>query len=1494
MLLENSLYTNQAEKDELLKDRQKIADALLYNYFGFISLFAAIPRKDVKQWKNNELKVRLDNITDDNTDVSLSVKLAYEAKMLPKSTVDKLTRLLSLFKQGKILKAKDINDDLIHDLFVLCRFDSVNKPSPKIMPVVRDYIDREINIAYLARDLYRFSRSDKVLKAVSTEFRDMFRNSGYVQVYSAFENGHTKLESGVPQKYIKTITDKTIIHQVKKVVDGSSVGITANPTTTGVDQVIDAVQTIVDKQPVQAPVVKVNDKPTSTQNSQGGINFSGVTADSRDTTTNLSQVGQSVSYSAIDLNVSKSLDAIAQSTPSEPEEDENVLGVVQPTPEPEVPTVKEPVTTAFEPEPVKDDNEAKNKEIANQIEKELNHEKEFNPYQDESDFKLENIDIGLKGFDEDTKYNYSHYTEKYIEPAYHQGIYDELASHGVDLGKYLTSVDAFIQGYKDILLSKGLVGGNVLTTMAYYYGFIDKYIKEKNIEYPEFVKPYEESYFSSYYKKPNGEFTKVYQALVFISLAYSLEDANLYTFALGHIYDPKSKKTGFAKTDFKTFFTGGVKGAKATIELIKKHAPKVNFNTTLAKLTERGVSSQELFDYYKLMFSIFDVLIGEEGAYKMPDSLGFIGDIIYYWNEDQKTSVEKSELIIRPETVEYFCNNRLGLLERKDVIIREGSRGLNVNLFNAVKYRNHLDAIEDYLHGYFDYFTQFYYFLSKCYYNFKDQLFETIIHNNELTDDDIYECVSGAYLNTLSNKSIFSTMLLYMANKPVVDEIKAMSDADYYRAINRVIKALFASIIRHNYNYTSGDFELLKVISEPRYDKEVVGEEIHNKIVENIYEYERLGNVAVFEKTSKGSLIRNGDIYKVNSARLTTDLFEGVISYYKLDDSDIIQHTGTLGYFYAIYEKLRYMNRMHNNIYDVSMFVEQEQKMIKKYIDEFPQKPAHEHYELMKKLNQVNIPFRFVEAVTKELQKIPEINQVARSIAFDKAVYSINQESALQYFIDNPTMVKAIKDDVVADFAFGVIKVRDRRIRISNKENVEKFLDLYMQTNYSDKLPVTLDFIENDPDADKFIKVLKYCSNEFVEKNVDVKAFVDYSNNVEIDDIKTNVVDIIDHDEKDRIKNIDTIKVVAVLNLCIKNPSLFKENGFYKKIFEVDNAIDVGDADHKLNDFIEYFDEARDDMAKNVFDQFNLHEIYELDETSKSYILRGKAKEEYEEIVQENLSEVSKILLNSQFDLHSTEISDFGLANVAKINGIGINSIHKNLDQKYNNKEEFLNYLNQKLREDFKNDIESSEAMPITDIKIPEDGEGEENFLIEESIELYKTSNGKHGDVAPLVNKVYNINMDRSKLDAFIEKDKLNPKSESKGKTRRMMFHGTGSIAVAFISKFGFREIPQGIGIQTAGKMLGAGIYLAENVDKSLSYIGDSGFKKSYKSGYLFEVEVCFGEYNVDFVDDRGHDNLRSPEWCIRDFASQIVVHKIYHLNSVPISYYKSQVNKKK
>ena len=197
---------------ELLKDRKTIATTLLINYFGFLSLYSTRPKKDVRKYRDLEQDLNLNQISEENLDVSLAIKYALDSHLIPHSTANLLTKYLKQFKHGLIRSQYDIDADTVKELFIKCRFDSVNKVHPSLQSIVDEYISGEINLQYIARDLYRKSRLPGI-KEICKEFREYFMYGGYMVIYNNFEIGEDYIEAGVPVKYIKTRTDMTVEHE---------------------------------------------------------------------------------------------------------------------------------------------------------------------------------------------------------------------------------------------------------------------------------------------------------------------------------------------------------------------------------------------------------------------------------------------------------------------------------------------------------------------------------------------------------------------------------------------------------------------------------------------------------------------------------------------------------------------------------------------------------------------------------------------------------------------------------------------------------------------------------------------------------------------------------------------------------------------------------------------------------------------------------------------------------------------------------------------------------------------------------------------------------------------------------------------------------------------------------------------------------------------------------------------------------------------------------
>lgn len=165
------------------------------------------------------------------------------------------------------------------------------------------------------------------------------------------------------------------------------------------------------------------------------------------------------------------------------------------------------------------------------------------------------------------------------------------------------------------------------------------------------------------------------------------------------------------------------------------------------------------------------------------------------------------------------------------------------------------------------------------------------------------------------------------------------------------------------------------------------------------------------------------------------------------------------------------------------------------------------------------------------------------------------------------------------------------------------------------------------------------------------------------------------------------------------------------------------------------------------------------------------------------------------------------------------------------------------------------------------------------STELFKLCNGRHGDVAPKVLEVFDVDM---QTDEF--KDML-AKKEYKSILRA--FHGTGSIAASMILRFGFKVLKDSVGgVAVTGKMLGDGIYCSPVTDKAMQYCSDDGYSRGIGNvGYLFDMDVYLNRESYDYRSaGTGGDSIRSAEYCIPDARKYIHIKKVYKVELISIA----------
>lgn len=167
-LVENSLYTNQAEKDALIKNKQRLLDAFYLNFFGFLGMFSINQLAPLKKYEQSEGKLIVDNIGDMNHDVSLSIKLLYDQKILSRSIVDKMTKLLAKIKMKQI-KSPELDENIVRQMLIDMQY-TTHRGSPQVMSVIDDFATGKMQLKHVAFHAYALAKK-KEYKNITDEFR---------------------------------------------------------------------------------------------------------------------------------------------------------------------------------------------------------------------------------------------------------------------------------------------------------------------------------------------------------------------------------------------------------------------------------------------------------------------------------------------------------------------------------------------------------------------------------------------------------------------------------------------------------------------------------------------------------------------------------------------------------------------------------------------------------------------------------------------------------------------------------------------------------------------------------------------------------------------------------------------------------------------------------------------------------------------------------------------------------------------------------------------------------------------------------------------------------------------------------------------------------------------------------------------------------------------------------------------------------------------------
>lgn len=173
LLVENSLYKTPAEMNDLLNNKEGVANAFFINLFGTLGLLKiSSKRGTMKTHLQDDGQLRLGNIADTNKDISLSVKLAVSAGILKFAVAQEITRLLFALK-SKQIKGEDLADAPLRDILSKIQY-KAHRPHVSLLPIIEGFEDGTLNIQQVAKQMFLAVKvRKKELMPFATEFYEL-------------------------------------------------------------------------------------------------------------------------------------------------------------------------------------------------------------------------------------------------------------------------------------------------------------------------------------------------------------------------------------------------------------------------------------------------------------------------------------------------------------------------------------------------------------------------------------------------------------------------------------------------------------------------------------------------------------------------------------------------------------------------------------------------------------------------------------------------------------------------------------------------------------------------------------------------------------------------------------------------------------------------------------------------------------------------------------------------------------------------------------------------------------------------------------------------------------------------------------------------------------------------------------------------------------------------------------------------------------------------
>ena len=169
---ENSIYADEASKQEFLADKQRVIDAFLINFLGQVGLYQHGKKAKLVASLKADDNVRLNAITDEHKDLAVTLKAAFQIGAVKLANGNRFTKFILELKQGK-LQPEDVTDAAVRQLLKGINFKAF-LPSQKMKVILNDFIDGG-TLSAAVKAIYQLVKVNKQYATLGQEFMELAR-----------------------------------------------------------------------------------------------------------------------------------------------------------------------------------------------------------------------------------------------------------------------------------------------------------------------------------------------------------------------------------------------------------------------------------------------------------------------------------------------------------------------------------------------------------------------------------------------------------------------------------------------------------------------------------------------------------------------------------------------------------------------------------------------------------------------------------------------------------------------------------------------------------------------------------------------------------------------------------------------------------------------------------------------------------------------------------------------------------------------------------------------------------------------------------------------------------------------------------------------------------------------------------------------------------------------------------------------------------------------